>query len=63
MLKYACKIILYKEKIYEKVWGYDAEGDSNVIKEHVRKIRAKLNEVTGREFITTVWGMGYKWLK
>jgi two-component system, OmpR family, lantibiotic biosynthesis response regulator NisR/SpaR len=52
-----------KEKIYEKVWGYDAEGDSNVIKEHVRKIRAKLNEITGREFITTVWGMGYKWEK
>lgn len=50
-----------KERIYEAVWGYDAEGDSNVIKEHIRKIRAKLHEVTGKEYIETVWGMGYKW--
>ena len=44
-------------------WGLDAEGDSSVIKEHVRKIRAKLLEATGREFIETVWGMGYRWKK
>mgnify|MGYP002512662451 CR=1 FL=1 len=50
-----------KERIYETVWGYDAEGDSNVVKEHIRKIRAKLNEVTGQEHIETIWGVGYKW--
>ncbi len=50
-----------RERIYEALWGYDAEGDSNVIKEHVRKIRAKLREATGREYIETVWGVGYKW--
>lgn len=50
-----------REHIYEALWGYDAEGDSNVIKEHVRKIRAKLREVTGQEYIETVWGVGYKW--
>ena len=52
-----------RERIYEAVWGYDAEGDSQVVKEHIRKIRAKLNEATGREFIETSWGMGYKWKK
>ena len=52
-----------KERIYEMVWGYDAEGDSNVIKEYVRKIRARLREVTGQEYIETVWGVGYKWKK
>jgi DNA-binding response OmpR family regulator len=45
------------------VWGYDAEGDSNVIKEYVRKIRARLREVTGLDYIETVWGVGYKWKK
>lgn len=50
-----------RERIYEKVWGYDAEGDSNVIKEYIRKIRAKLKEASGREYIETVWGVGYKW--
>lgn len=50
-----------KERIYEAVWGYDAEGDSNVIKEHIRKIRLKLGETTGRDYIETIWGVGYKW--
>lgn len=50
-----------RERIYEKIWGYDAEGDSGVIKEHIRKIRAKLREAAGQEYIETVWGVGYKW--
>lgn len=50
-----------RERIYEEVWGCDAEGDSAVIKEHVRKIRAKLYQAAGQEFIETVWGIGYKW--
>ena len=50
-----------KEQIYEAVWGIDGEGDSNAVKEHIRKIRAKLKETTGQDFIETVWGMGYKW--
>ena len=52
-----------KERIYEAVWGYDAEGDSSVVKEHIRKIRAKLMRVSGSEYIETVWGMGYRWKK
>lgn len=52
-----------KERIYEAVWGFNAEGDSNVIKEHIRKIRNKLTEATGKEYIETVWGIGYRWRK
>lgn len=52
-----------KERIYELVWGYDAEGNADVIKEHIRKIRAKLTEICGRSYIDTVWGVGYKWEK
>lgn len=50
-----------RERIYELVWGYDAEGNSDVVKEHIRKIRAKLGKVSGQEYIETVWGVGYKW--
>lgn len=49
-----------KEHIYEAVWGYDAPGDSSVVKEHIRKIRKKLIDNTGREYIETLWGMGYR---
>lgn len=55
--------IFDRERMYELIWGLDAEGDSRVIKEHVRKIRQKLQEATGREFIETVWGIGYRWEK
>ena len=50
-----------RERIYEQVWGYDAEGDSSVVKEHIRKIRAKFQKNTGNDYIETVWGVGYKW--
>lgn len=55
------KQVFDKERIYEAVWGMDGEGDSNAVKEHIRKIRKKFKEVTGQEYIETVWGMGYKW--
>ncbi len=52
-----------KERIYERLWGYDAEGDSSVVAEHVRRIRAKLKAVGEEYHVETVWGMGYKWVK
>lgn len=53
--------IFDKEQIYEAVWGLDGEGDNNTVKEHIRKLRAKLRQETGRDYIETVWGMGYRW--
>lgn len=52
-----------KERIYEKICGYEAEGDSRVVTELVRRIRNKLAEFTNTEYIETVWGMGYRWKK
>lgn len=53
--------IFDKERIYESVWGWDSEGDSAVVAEHIRRIRAKLNAVSGKNYIETVWGVGYQW--
>ena len=52
-----------KERIYERVWGYDSEGDSNVVAEHIRRIRTKIAAYTDQTYIETVWGCGYKWIK
>lgn len=52
-----------KERIYERIWGYDSEGDSSVVAEHVRRIRSKFAAYTDRVYIETVWGCGYKWGK
>lgn len=50
-----------KERIYERLWGYDAKGDSAVIAEHVKRIRAKLRSAGAQDHIATIWGVGYKW--
>lgn len=52
--------VFSKEQIYEAVYGYEGEGDSSAIAEHVKNIRAKLS-VYGCAPIETVWGIGYKW--
>lgn len=52
-----------KEHIYEKIWGYDAQGDASVVAEHIRRIRSKLRDVEEDYHLETVWGMGYKWVR
>lgn len=56
-------MVFDRERIYEKVCGYDGEGDSRVITELIRRIRKKLQTYTETEYIETVWGMGYRWKK
>lgn len=63
LLSLNCGQVFDKERIYERIWGYDAEGDSSVIAEHVRRIRSKLAKYGQEYHIETVWGMGYKWVK
>lgn len=54
--------VFTKEGIYEKIWGYDAEGDSATVAEHIKKIRSKFSSTSVDEkYINTVWGVGYKW--
>ncbi len=55
--------IFSKERIYELVWGYDSEGESSVVAEHIRRIRAKLAARGTKLYVETVWGVGYKWVK
>lgn len=52
-----------KERIYERVWGWDSDGDSGVVAEHIRRVRGRLAAYTEQVYIETVWGCGYKWRK
>lgn len=50
-----------RAQIYESVWGEEFMGDENTVNVHVSNLRAKLNKAgPGREYIKTVWGIGFK---
>lgn len=55
-------VVFNREQLYEKLWGFDKEGDSAIITEHIRRIRSKVKKLTTQECIQTVWGLGYKWI-
>lgn len=52
-----------KERLYEAAWGLDGLGSNSVVAEHIRKIRAKFEAAGARQYIQTIWGVGYKWQK
>lgn len=50
-----------KEQLFEKIWGMDALSDTSTVTVHVARIREKIEKnVQKPEYITTVWGVGYK---
>jgi two-component system response regulator MprA len=51
--------VLKRDLIYERVWGYDFEGISNVIEVYVRYFRSKLESSSQPRLIHTVRGVGY----
>lgn len=51
-----------KEYIYESVRGFDGEADASIVMEHIRRIRKKLQTATEKNYIETVWGVGYRWI-
>lgn len=55
--------VFSKERIYELVWDYDSDGDSSVVAEHIRRIRSKFSAADMKQYIETVWGVGYRWAK
>ena len=51
--------VLPRERIMERVWGYDFEGESNVLEVYIGYLRRKLEERGGSRLIQTVRGVGY----
>ncbi len=52
-------IVLSREQIQERVWGYDFEGGSNVVDVYIRYLRKKIDHENEKKLIQTVRGVGY----
>lgn len=55
--------VLTREVILDKVWGYDYYGETRTVDVHIRYLRSKLDEYSIGEYIETVRGVGYKFIK
>lgn len=56
--------VFTREHLLTTIWGYTAATEDRTIDSHVRNLRDKLRK-TGfpvDEYLTTVWGLGYKWM-
>ncbi len=52
-------IVLSREQILHKVWGYSYIGETNVVDVYIRYLRAKIDEIFQKKFIYTIRGVGY----
>jgi two-component system response regulator MprA len=50
--------VLTREVILARIWGYDFEGDENIIEVYIRHLREKLHDTPPR-LLQTVRGIGY----
>lgn len=53
---------LSREDILSAVWGRDFDGELKIVDVNIRRLRIKIEDDTSNPtYITTVWGLGYKW--
>ncbi|MCD7796277.1 MAG: response regulator transcription factor [Clostridiales bacterium] len=49
-----------RDQLLDEVWGFDYYGDSRTVDVHVKRLREKLEGVSNKWSLKTVWGVGYK---
>ena len=49
-----------RNQLLDEVWGFDYFGDSRTVDVHIKRLREKLEGVSDRWSLKTVWGVGYK---
>jgi len=49
-----------RNQLLDEVWGFDYFGDSRTVDVHVKRLREKLENVSEKWSLKTVWGVGYK---
>ncbi|MFZ5652085.1 MAG: response regulator transcription factor [Bacillota bacterium] len=53
--------VFTREQLLKQVWGYDFYGEARTVDTHITRLREKIARVReDRQYIATVWGMGYK---
>ena len=55
-----CNRVFTRDQLLDKVWGFDYLGDSRTVDVHVKRLREKLEGVSDKWSLKTVWGVGYK---
>lgn len=55
------KKVFTKSQVYDSVWGRDVIRNDNTVMVHIKRLRDKIEDgESGQQYITTVWGVGYK---
>ena len=52
--------VFTRNQLLDEVWGFDYYGDSRTVDVHVKRLREKLEGVSDKWSLKTVWGVGYK---
>jgi DNA-binding response OmpR family regulator len=52
-------IVLSRDVLLQRVWGYDFQGETNAVDVYIRFLRGKIDEAYGVKYIQTVRGVGY----
>ncbi len=52
--------VFTRDQLLDKVWGFDYLGDSRTVDVHIKRLREKLEGVSDKWILKTVWGVGYK---
>ncbi len=52
-------IVMRREVLLERIWGYDFDGGTNAVDVYIRYLRSKIEEPFNQKFIHTVRGVGY----
>jgi DNA-binding response OmpR family regulator len=49
-----------RNQLLDEVWGFDYFGDSRTVDVHIKRLREKLENISDKWTLKTVWGVGYK---
>ena len=52
--------VFTREQLLDHVWGFEYTGDTRTVDVHIKRLREKLDGVSNRWMLKTVWGVGYK---
>ena len=52
--------VFTRNQLLDEVWGFDYFGDSRTVDVHIKRLREKLEGVSDKWSLKTVWGVGYK---
>lgn len=52
--------VFTRDQLLDEVWGFDYYGDSRTVDVHIKRLREKLENVSEKWALKTVWGVGYK---